>query len=223
MGNDEERMDARDREESPRAPRIGDEAPDFEADTTHGSISLSDYKGKWVVLFSYTADFTPVCTTEIVAFSQAAEDFEKKNARLIGLSVDSVFSHIAWVRLIEEKFGIKVPFPLIADQKGDIARMYGMIHEEEDDTAPVRSLFIIDPDMIVRAIMHYPMSVGRNIPEVLRLLEAIQTSEKKKAATPADWSPGDMVVVPPPTTVEEAEKRLKQGYDCVDWFLCKKE
>ncbi len=208
-------------------PTIGETVPDFEALTTHGKIRLSDFKGKWVILFSHPADFTPVCTTEFVAFARLHQEFAKRNVQLIGLSIDSVYSHIDWVRWIKEKTGVDVPFPIIADLDMKVAKLFGMIHPKQSTTAAVRAVFVIDPEMRLRAIIYYPMSVGRNIGEILRLVDALQVSDKYKVATPADWKPGDPVIVPPPATSEEAEKRLREaaekGYECVDWFLCKKK
>ena len=208
--------------EEKRLLRLGETAPDFEAITTHGKIRLSDFKGKWVVLFSHPADFTPVCTTEFVAFAQIHEELVKRNVKLIGLSIDSVFSHIAWVRKIKEKFGITIPFPVIADLDMKVASLYGMIHPGESTTSAVRCVFVIDPEMKLRAMIYYPLNVGRNMQEILRLIDALQTADKHKVATPANWKPGEKVIVPPPKTQEAAEKRLQEGYDCVDWFLCKK-
>ncbi|RLG99029.1 peroxiredoxin [Candidatus Bathyarchaeota archaeon] len=209
-------------EEEKRLLRLGETAPDFEAITTHGKIRLSDFKGKWVILFSHPADFTPVCTTEFVAFAQIHEELVKRNVKLIGLSIDSVFSHIAWVRKIKEKFGVTIPFPVIADLDMKVASLYGMIHPGESTTSAVRCVFVIDPEMKLRAMIYYPLNVGRNMQEILRLIDALQTADKHKVATPANWKPGEKVIVPPPNTQEAAEKRLQEGYDCVDWFLCKK-
>jgi len=202
--------------------RLGEKVPDFEAVTTHGKIKLSDFKGKWVVLFSHPADFTPVCTTEFVAFAKIHEELVKRNVQLIGLSIDSVYSHIAWVRRIKEKLGVEIPFPVIADIDMKVANLFGMIHPRESSTATVRCVFIIDPEMKLRAMIYYPLNVGRNMDEILRLIDALQTADKHKVALPANWRPGDLVIVPPPHTQEEAEKRLQEGYECIDWFLCKK-
>lgn len=202
--------------------RLGEKVPDFEALTTHGKIKLSDFKGKWVVLFSHPADFTPVCTTEFVAFAKIHDELVKRNVQLIGLSIDSVFSHIAWIRRIKEKIGVKIPFPVIADIDMKVSNLFGMIHPGESSTATVRCVFVIDPEMKLRAMIYYPLNVGRNMDEILRLIDALQTADKHKVALPANWHPGDKVIVPPPTTQEEAEKRLAEGYECIDWFLCKK-
>jgi peroxiredoxin (alkyl hydroperoxide reductase subunit C) len=206
---------------------LGEVVPDFEAVTTHGKIRLSDFKGKWVILFSHPADFTPVCTTEFVAFAQIYPELAKRNVQLIGLSIDSVYSHIAWVRTIKEKFGVTIPFPIIADLDMKVANLFGMIHPKQSTTAAVRCVFVIDPEMKLRAMIYYPLNVGRNMDEILRLIDALQTADKYKVALPANWRPGDPVIVPPPTTQEDAEKRMQeaaqQGYECIDWFLCKKK
>ncbi|MGC8972088.1 MAG: peroxiredoxin [bacterium] len=201
-------------------PRLNEPAPDFEAVTTHGKIKLSDYRGKWVILFSHPADFTPVCTTEFVAFSKAYDEFVKRNTQLIGLSIDSIFSHLAWTRNIEKNFGIKVPFPIIADLDMKVATLYGMVHPQASSTQAVRAVFIIDDKGILRAMIYYPLTNGRNIEEIIRLLDALQTSDKYGVATPANWIPGEKVIVPPPNTQEALEKRLTEGYECVDWYLC---
>lgn len=206
---------------------LGEVVPDFEAVTTHGKIKLSDFKGKWVILFSHPADFTPVCTTEFVAFAQIYPELAKRNVQLIGLSIDSVYSHIAWVRTIKEKFGVTIPFPIIADLDMKVANLFGMIHPKQSTTAAVRCVFVIDPEMKLRAMIYYPLNVGRNMDEILRLIDALQTADKYTVALPANWRPGDPVIVPPPTTQEDAEKRMQeaaqQGYECIDWFLCKKK
>ena len=203
--------------------RLGEKVPDFEAVTTHGKIKLSDFKGKWVILFSHPADFTPVCTTEFVGFAQINNELVKRNVQLIGLSIDSTFSHIAWIRKIKELFGITIPFPVIADLDMKVANLFGMIHPGESSTATVRCVFVIDPEMKLRAMIYYPLNVGRNMQEILRLIDALQTADKYKVATPANWKPGDKVIVLPPATQKEAEKRLQEGYECIDWFLCKKK
>jgi peroxiredoxin (alkyl hydroperoxide reductase subunit C) len=204
-------------------PRLNEAAPDFTAPTTHGVKSLSDYRGKWLVLFSHPADFTPVCTTEFMAFAKAAPDFAKLDAELLGLSIDSTHSHIAWVLNIKEKFGVDIPFPIIDDLKMDVARAYGMIHEGASDTSAVRATFLIDPEGKLRAMVYYPMSNGRSIAEFLRLLAALQTSDKHSVATPEGWQPGDKVIVPPAKTVEEAKRRLASDeYECTDYYFCKK-
>jgi peroxiredoxin (alkyl hydroperoxide reductase subunit C) len=206
-----------------KIPRLGDKAPDFEAATTQGTLRLEDFKGSWVVMFSHPADFTPVCTTEFIAFSEIYDELKKRGVELLGLSVDSVSSHIAWIRNVEEKMGVKIPFPIIADLNKEVATLYGMIHPGQSKTETVRVVFVIDPEGIVRAMIYYPLTTGRNMNEILRLINALQTTDKHKVATPANWQPGEPVVVPPPSTQEDAEERLKQGYDCKDWYFCKKK
>jgi peroxiredoxin (alkyl hydroperoxide reductase subunit C) len=203
-------------------PRLNEPAPDFEARTTHGIKKLSDYQGKWLVLFSHPADFTPVCTTEFLAFANAYEEFQKLNCELLGLSIDSYYSHVARVRNMKEKFGIDIPFPIIEDLSMQVAHAYGMIQPGASDTSAVRSTFIIDDKGVLRAMVYYPMTNGRSIPEFLRLVSALQTSDKYTVSTPEGWKPGDKVIVPPPKTVDAAEARLKEGYECTDWYFCKK-
>jgi peroxiredoxin (alkyl hydroperoxide reductase subunit C) len=203
-------------------PRINDPAPDFEAKSTQGPLKLSDLKGKWVVLFSHPADFTPVCTTEFVEFARRSEDFKSRNAQLVGLSVDSVPAHIAWIRNIEEHFGVKIDFPVIADLDTKVAQKYGLIHPSASETATVRAVFMIDPNQKVRALIYYPMTCGRNIDEVLRALDAMQTADDNACATPANWQKGDKVVVPPPQTQEDAEKRMQSDYEVTDWYFSKR-
>ncbi len=204
-------------------PRLGEPAPPFEAVTTHGILKLEDFKGSWLILFSHPADFTPVCTTEFIGFAEIYTELQKRGVDLLALSVDSVSSHIAWVRNIEEKTGVKIPFPIIADLSKEVSFDYGMIHPEQSKTETVRCVFIIDPNQIIRTILYYPLTTGRNMQEILRIVDALQTTDENRVATPANWQPGDMVVVPPPNTQEMAEERLKQGYECVDWYLCKKK
>lgn len=203
-------------------PRIGEPAPEFEAPTTAGTLRLSDYKGSWLILFSHPADFTPVCTTEFMAFAEIYPQLQERGVELLGLSVDSVTSHIAWLRNIEEKTGVKIPFPIIADLNKTVATAYGMIHPGDSKTETVRCVFIIDPDQIIRCILYYPLSTGRNMDEIIRIIDSLQTVDKHKVATPANWRPGDPVVLPPPQTTEAAEQRMKEGYDCVDWYLCRR-
>jgi len=203
-------------------PQINAPAPAFEAKTTHGMKKLSDYQGKWLVLFSHPADFTPVCTTEFMAFAKAYPDFKKLNCELLGLSIDSYYAHVAWVRNIKEKFGVEIPFPIIEDLSMRVAHAYGMIQPGASDTSAVRATFIIDDKGILRAMVYYPMSNGRSIAEFLRLVTAMQTSDKNKVATPEGWRPGDKVIVPPPGTVDDAQKRMGEGYECIDWYFCTK-
>ena len=204
-------------------PQLNRPAPDFEARTTHGVRKLSDYKGKWLVLFSHPADFTPVCTTEFMAFARHYEEFREVNAELLGLSIDSYYSHVAWVRNIKEKFGVEIRFPIIEDLSMQVARAYGMIHPGAADTSAVRATFIIDPEGILRAMVYYPMTNGRSIPEFLRVIRALQASDANGIATPEGWQPGDKVIVPPPQDVAAVEKRINEGYECSDWYFCKRE
>lgn len=204
-------------------PLIGDPAPQFSAVTTHGPVNLSDFAGKWVVLFSHPADFTPVCTTEFIGFAQLADEFAKRNVQLIGNSVDSVFSHLAWVHAIEEKQGVKIPFPIIADLDMSVAKAYGMIHPRTNSTEAVRAVFVIDDKQIVRAMVYYPMNVGRMIPEILRLVDGLQTSDANGVSCPANWTPGDDVVVGAPRTQEQLDARLvDSSLQLKDWYLATK-
>ena len=207
---------------TPTMPRLNEAAPAFDAPTTHGQKTLEDYRGRWLVLFSHPADFTPVCTTEFMAFARRHEDFLALNTDLLGLSIDSHYSHVAWVRNIKEKFGVEVNFPIIADLSMDVARAYGMIHPGAADTSAVRATFIIDPEGVLRAMVYYPMTNGRSIDEFLRLIQALQTSDANGVATPEAWQPGDKVIVPPPATTDAAEARMDEGYECTDWYFCKK-
>ncbi|HBK43020.1 MULTISPECIES: peroxiredoxin [unclassified Polynucleobacter] len=204
-------------------PRLNERAPEFRAKTTFGEKKLSDYEGKWLILFSHPADFTPVCTTEFIGFAKAAETFKSMNCELLGLSIDSLFSHLAWVRNIEEKFGQKITFPIIEDIKMEVASAYGMVHPGAADTQAVRATFFIDPKGILRAMVYYPMSNGRSINEFVRLLQAMQTSDKNSVATPEGWTPGCDVIVPPPKTSEAADKRASEGYNTVDWYYSTKK
>jgi len=207
---------------APGMPRLNEPAPDFRAETTHGEKSLADYRGRWLVLFSHPADFTPVCTTEFMAFARSADDFKTLNTELLGLSIDSTFSHLAWVRNIQEKFGVTIPFPIIADLSMRVASAYGMIQPGASDTSAVRATFIIDPEGILRAMIYYPMSNGRSVPEVLRLVKALQTSDTHGVATGEGWQPGDKVIVPPPKTVEAANARENEGYEITDWYFAQR-
>lgn len=204
-------------------PRLGSPAPSFEAQTTHGTLRLDDFRGSWVILFSHPADFTPVCTTEFIAFAGIQEELRRRNCELLGLSIDSVYSHIAWVRNIEEKMGVKIGFPIIADLNKEVASLYGMLMPGESKTETSRCVFVIDPDGIIRAMIYYPLTTGRNTDEILRLIDALQTADEHKVATPANWRPGDEVIVPPPVTQEMAEERLAEGFNCKDWYFCKKK
>jgi len=203
-------------------PRLNEPAPAFEAKTTHGMKSNKDYEGKWLVLFSHPADFTPVCTTEFMAFAKAADKFAALNTELLGLSIDSVFSHLAWEQNIKQNFGVEIPFPIIADLDMKVAHAYGMIQPGASDTSAVRATFIIDPKGILRAMVYYPMTNGRSIDEFLRLITALQTSDEHGIATPENWHKGEKVIVPPPATSQEAENRQKEGYEYTDWYFSKK-
>ncbi len=187
--------------------RIDDLAPDFEARTTQGQIELSDYRGRWLIFFSHPADFTPVCTSEFVAFQKASNRFAALECDLLGLSIDSLYAHIAWVKDIEERFSTKITFPIIEDIAMTISHAYGMIHESSATTAAVRSVFFIDPDGYIRAMIHYPMNVGRSIEEIIRVLTALQESDACHIATPEGWLPGDDAVLPPPLDLTEADQR----------------
>tara|TARA_R110001583_G_scaffold181927_5_gene339414 strand:- start:18711 stop:19355 length:645 start_codon:yes stop_codon:yes gene_type:complete len=203
-------------------PQLNAPAPAFNAKTTHGDRKLEDYRGKWLILFSHPADFTPVCTTEFIGFANAAPKFSEMGCELLGLSIDSLFSHLAWTRNIKEKFGVEITFPIIEDIKMDVARAYGMVHPGAADTQAVRATFFIDPNGILRAMVYYPMSNGRSIDEFVRLLQALQTSDANGVATPENWCPGKPVIVPPPKTADAAEKRASEGYDTVDWYYSTK-
>jgi peroxiredoxin (alkyl hydroperoxide reductase subunit C) len=202
-------------------PRLNEPAPQFEAASTHGPIKLSDYKGSWLVLFSHPADFTPVCTTELIAFAKKAPEFEAKGVKLLGLSIDSIYSHIAWMKNIEQNFDVQIPFPVIADLDMKVAQKFGMIHPGAATTATVRCVFVIDPNQNVRAMIYYPLSNGRSIDEVMRLVTALQTTDKHGRATPEAWCPGDKVIVPPPQTIKDTNDRYKAGYEMKDWYFSK--
>jgi peroxiredoxin (alkyl hydroperoxide reductase subunit C) len=214
-----------------RMPLLGEKFPEIEVKTTHGVIKLPDhYKGKWFVLFSHPADFTPVCTTEFVAFQKRYDEFRKLNAELIGLSIDQVFSHIKWTEWIEEKLGIKIEFPIIADDVGRVAGKLGLIHPNKG-TNTVRAVFIVDPNGIIRLILYYPQEVGRNMDEILRALKALQVSDKHGVAIPANWPNneliGDKVILSPASNVETAKQRLElakeKEIECYDWWFCYKK
>jgi peroxiredoxin (alkyl hydroperoxide reductase subunit C) len=214
---------AEERAETAVMPRIGERAPDFEALTTHGRLTMSDLRGQWVVLFSHPADFTPVCTTEFVALARCADEFVQRNVKLVGLSIDNIHSHLAWLRNIEEKLGVKVPFPVIADADRRVANKFGMIHPEASTTAAVRALFVIDPEGFIQAMIYYPLQTGRGIDEILRLVDALQTTHQHYVATPADWHPGEKVIVPPPLTEEQVEELLRSDYEKTDFYLMKRD
>jgi len=212
-------------------PRIGDKAPEFKAVTTQGPIDFpSDYTGSWVILFSHPADFTPVCTSEFMTFASMEAKFAEANCKLVGLSVDGLYSHIAWLRTIKEKIeykgmkNVEVNFPLIEDITMEVAKKYGMIQPGESNTKAVRAVFFVDPKGIIRAIIYYPLSLGRNFDELYRALVAMQTADAFQIATPADWHPGDDVIVPPAGACGVAKERMesKDKLKCYDWFFCTK-
>jgi len=206
-------------------PRLGEFAPDFEAETTHGKIKFSEFNnGHWVILFSHPADFTPVCTTEFIGFAQKQQEFEKRNVKLLGLSIDSVYSHIAWIRQIEEDFELKINFPVIADLRFEVSSLYNMVHPAISNTHAIRTVYIIDPEGVLKMFIAYPSSVGRNIDEIIRIVDALQIVDKKGVATPANWKPGENVIIPPPKTKDEAEKRVHEKHEeCKSWYLCKEK
>ncbi|WP_174550476.1 peroxiredoxin [Nocardia shimofusensis] len=214
-------------------PRIGDPAPAFTAVTTQGTINFpADYKGKWVILFSHPADFTPVCTSEFITFASMQEEFGKYNTELVGLSVDGLYSHIAWLRTIKDKItfrgmsDVEVTFPLIEDITMEVARRYGMIMPGEDSTKAVRGVFVVDPAGIIRTMIYYPLSTGRNFDELLRVIKSLQTADAFGVATPADWRPGEPVIVPTAGSCGVAADRMsgaEEGVECEDWFFCTKQ
>lgn len=207
---------------TPAMPRINEPAPDFSAKTTHGQRSLADYRGKWLVLFSHPADFTPVCTTEFMGFARHADEFKAMNTELLGLSIDSNYAHIAWVRSIRGEIRRRDPLP---DHRGHLDEGGNRLRHGPSgasDTQAVRATFFIDPEGTLRAMVYYPMSNGRSIAEFVRLMQALQTADANKVATPEGWQPGDKVIVPPPQTAPAAEARAGEGYDYVDWYFSTK-
>jgi peroxiredoxin (alkyl hydroperoxide reductase subunit C) len=220
-------------EQANRMPLIGEKAPSFVAETTQGTIRFpDDYKGKWVIFFSHPADFTPVCTTEFMTFATMAEEFKKLNTELLGLSIDSTYSHIAWLRTIKEKIeykgmkDVEVLFPVISDLTMEVSKKFGMLQPAASTTQAVRAVFIMDPNATVRAILYYPLSNGRNMDEVKRLLIAMQHSDEHEIATPANWRIGDDVIIPPPGSCGTAKDRVEKAgedYNCLDWFICLKK
>ncbi|MDD3263333.1 MAG: peroxiredoxin [Candidatus Nanoarchaeia archaeon] len=216
-----------------RMPLIGDDAPAFVANTTMGQINFpQDFKGKWIILFSHPADFTPVCTTEFMTFASMQEDFRKLNTELVGLSIDSMYAHIAWLRTIKEKIefkgmkNVEVMFPLIEDLKMEVAKKYGMVQPNSSTTQAVRAVFIIDEKGKVRTVLYYPSSTGRNMDEIKRLIIAMQKADREGIATPANWQPGDDVIVPPPGSCGTAKERVESKDEntyCLDWFMCFKK
>lgn len=215
-----------------RMPLIGDTAPSFTAKTTQGEINFpSDYKGKWVILFSHPADFTPVCTTEFMTFASMMDEFKSMNTELVGLSVDSIYAHIAWLRKIKEleykgMKDIEVTFPLIEDIRMDVANKYGMIQPGQSNTQAVRAVFVVDPNSVIRLILYYPLTTGRNFDEIKRVIQALQKSDNDGVATPADWRPGDDCIVPTAGSCGTAKERMETPDDntyCLDWFMCFKK
>lgn len=210
-------------------PLIGDKAPAFKAETTHGEVNFpEDYKGKWVILFSHPADFTPVCTTEFMTFASMQKEFEALNTELIGLSIDSLFAHIAWVDSIKKiKFGelenIEIPFPIIVDLSMEVSKKYGMVQPKQSTTSAVRAVFVIDPEGVIRTILYYPQSTGRNMAEIKRIIQALQQTDAEGTPTPANWQPGDDVIIPPARTTEAARQVMaskdSSDKEVKDWFL----
>lgn len=203
-------------------PRIGAPAPDFEAETTHGVLRLSDFRGSWVILFSHPADFTPVCTTEFLAFAEIAPQLRQRGVELLGLSIDSIYAHIGWMHNIRQHFGTEIGFPVIADQNRAVASLYGMIMPDDSKTETSRCVFFIDDKGVLRAMIYYPLTTGRNMDEILRVIDALQTTDRHGVATPANWRPGEKGIVPAPRTMEDAAARKTSGLDYVDWYYCKK-
>ncbi len=206
-------------------PRIGDMAPDFEALTTKGTIKLSNYaKNKWIVMFSHPADFTPVCTTEMSGFATRKGEFDVLNTELLGLSIDSIHSHLGWVQNVREKTGVYFDFPIIADIDMKVSKLYGMLQPNESETSAVRAVFFIDPKKKIRLIMYYPLNVGRNMDEILRALDALQVSDKYSVAMPLDWKRGDKAIVPPPKSLDALNERLADdSLEKITWYLAKKD
>ena len=205
-------------------PRIGDKAPNFTAVTTEGEITFSEWQGdSWVLLFSHPADFTPVCSTELTEFARRNQEFTDRNVKLIGLSIDSIHSHLAWRENLKQILGAEIPYPIIADLDTKVAQLYGMIHSGESATVTVRAVFAIDPNRVVRALVYYPLNVGRNIDEIIRMIDALQTAAENGVATPVNWKPGDKVIVPPPKTTDEVnERNSHDDYERFDFYLNKR-
>jgi len=205
-------------------PRIGDPAPDFTAVTTHGEINFSKWaQGSWVLLFSHPADFTPVCSTELTELARREKEFTQRNVKLIGLSIDSVHAHLAWRENLQKIFSTKINYPLIADSNMAVAEKYGMIHPGESSTVTVRAVFVIDPKQTIRAMIYYPLNVGRNIDEIVRLIDGLQTADTKSVACPVNWKPGEQVIVPPPKTEKDVEARLAaKDTEKLDFYISKK-
>ncbi len=201
--------------------KIGSRAPDFEARTTEGLVRLSDFHGRWLVFFSHPADFTPVCTSEFITFQNQIDRFRAMDCELLGLSVDSLYAHLAWVQDIEARFGVRITFPIVEDISMSVARAYGMVHDSSDSTAAVRSVFFIDPNGIIRAMIHYPLAIGRSVEEILRVLAALQTSDREGVSTPEGWTPGEAAVLPAPADIREADARAAMNGGT--WYYTHKE
>jgi peroxiredoxin (alkyl hydroperoxide reductase subunit C) len=199
-------------------PRLDEPAPPFEGRSTHGPVKLSDYQGRWLVFFAHPADFTPVCASELVAFAKHSGEFTALNCALLALSVDSVYSHLAWRESIRQKFGVVIEYPMLEDVTMDIARRYGMARTAAVHASTVRALFVIDDRGVLRAMMLYPATTGRTVEEVLRLVQALQAGERLHAVTPEGWKPGQHVIDVPPDTVAAAEINHDASYGCVDWY-----
>lgn len=210
-----------------RIPRIQELAPNFEARSTHGVIRLSDFttQGKWVMLFSHPSDFTPVCSTEFIEFARRQDDWDRLNVQLIGVSIDSLHSHIAWVLDLERISGVKIQFPLIVDLDQKLSIAYGLVHEAVSDTAAVRAVFAIDPKGVIRALLYYPMQLGRSVDELIRMFEGLQMADLNGVSCPANWKPGDPVIVPAPATYAEAQKKINSSAtpESQAWYLTTKE
>ena len=205
-----------------KMPMLGSNAPRFNANSTFGPLKLTDYMGKWLVLFCHPSDFTPVCTTEIISFAKLNDEFKRRNCSLLGLSVDSNPSHIAWIKDIEKNTGTPIPFPIISDTNKEVARQYGMLMDMENDSQTVRNVYIIDPNQVIRCILIYPAENGRNITEILRMIDALQITDNESVFTPANWVPGSSTVSPSPQNYLEMMEKMKVNNpnNCLDWYLC---
>ncbi len=204
-------------------PRLDEPAPYFEARSTQGLVKLSDYKGKWLVFFSHPADFTPVCASEFVAFAKRSAEFRELNCELLGLSIDSVYAHLAWRESIKDRFGVAIDFPIIDDVSMQVARLYGLAQTVDGHTAAVRALFIIDDRGVLRAMIWYPVTTGRSVEEVLRVVRALQTADRHQVVTPEGWKPGDKTVEVPPDTVADTDAKRDITFGCVDWYYRERE
>lgn len=204
-------------------PRIGDLAPDFEATSTEGTMVFSQWaQGSWVMLFSHPADFTPVCSTELVELARRHEEFQSRGVKLLGLSIDSVHSHLAWRENLRDLFDVELGYPLVADHGGRVAALYGMLHPGESETLTVRAVFFVDPRRVIRALVYYPLNVGRSVDELLRVIDGLQTADEHGVACPVNWSKGEKVIVPPPRTTAEVEDRRLASHEMINFYLCRK-